>query len=140
MKILFPALDTRFKSDSALVKLSRKLYRGYEGEPITGRKPITEVSGSLTDTLDGFDKDVEVYDITFTFFSDSLKPDACDDWQERMIDIFDDANLSSNDFSTAGCERVGKKEPFIEDGVFRASMDYRITIERAVKIPATRYA
>lgn len=138
MKILMPALETRFNSDSALVKLSRRLYRGLEGEPIKGQAPITEVSGTLTDTIDGFDKDVEVYDVTFTFFSGSLKPNACDNWQERIIDVFDDANLTSSNFSTAGCERVGKKEPFIEDGSFRASIDYQIIIERAVNLPAVR--
>lgn len=140
MKILFPALETRFNADAQLVKLGKRLYRGLEGEPQRDVKPSCEVSGFLTGTLDTFTDDIEVYDVVFTYFSNSREPDKCDDWLVRMIDVFDDANLASDDFSTAGCFRTDKKEPFMEDGVFRCDVEYTITIQRTTKIPATRHA
>lgn len=140
MKILFPALKSRFDGVAVLVATGKKFLRGFDGEPLKDAFPYTEVSGSLTDTLDTFKTDIEIYSVTFTYFSNSSRPGAADDWQELMIDNFDDANIASDDFSTAGCFRTNKQEPFLEDGLFRASIDYDITIQRAVKIPATRYA
>lgn len=136
MKILFPALEARFNASATLVAAGRKLVRKIESTT-----PYTLVEGDITDTEDTFSSDIEIYSVTFTFVDKGTVLVArADEWLERMIEVFDNANLTSDDFTTAGCVRTNKTEPEHSEGRWRASIEYDITIQRTVNLPAVRHA
>lgn len=140
MKLIYPAIERRFRSDPRLRRLGRKLERGFQGEPLISTMPFVDVSGVLSDTLDTFGSDIEQWDVTFTYFSASQRPKLADDWLEAMVRVFDDANLNDAEFSTVGVKRTGRDEPFMEDGTYRASVSYDVIVQRTNKLPANRYA
>lgn len=136
MKILFPALETRFNASATLKVAGRKLVRKTESTT-----PYTLVEAGVPETEDTFTSDIEKYAVTFSFVSkSSVLPTRADEWLERMIEVFDDANLTSDDFTTSGCVRTGKADPEYSEGRWRASIEYEITIQRTVNLPETRHA
>lgn len=138
MKLVFPALEARFKSRSDLVSLARKLVMGYEGQKVTGPLPYVDVTCLDDLPYDSFGADFETYQLKFTIHTDRSQPGKANDIKEIMVDVFDDANLVSQTFSTVNCTRVGSSGPVLNDKVYDVELDYLLTIQRKAMKPAVR--
>ena len=140
MNTLFAALESRFNANTQLVGFGRKLYEGQNGLPRQSG-PHTCVDMVLSDRLDTFTSDIEVYDVEFTFFSASVHPDDCRDWLENVIDVFETANLTISGATNPSTVLIGQNEPSIGiNNTYWASSRYRIVVQRNSLKPATRGA
>lgn len=140
MKLLFPSLESRFNADGDSLRICRKLYMGFpEGER---QRAMPYVEAHLEDSVpaDSFDSDIEEKTVTFSLYSGQSLMDRINDMIEHMRRVFKDAQLVSEDFTTAGCEWVSTAGPTFEDGTYQAQMTFKVTLERALKSPETRFA
>jgi len=135
---LFPALEARFNGDFQLVSAGRKLYQGYGGKPYQSG-PHTEVTLRRTDSLDGFDADIEVYRAEFRCFTQSINAEAAERWCERMTARFDDGQLESSQFTVCGMEIVDQPKPFVDEmKLYGASCLVQIVLQRTTNQPLVR--
>jgi len=145
MKLIFPAIQRRFNESAAMRRIGRKLFRGFNSEPLASTTPFCEVSGIISETLDTMGgaqggSDIEVWDLQFSYFSGQSTPTKADIWLEEMVRSFDDADLNDANFSTVGMVRTDRTEPFLADGTFRAAIRYDLLIQRTFNLPVVRHA
>ena len=137
----FAALKHRFHSDPALVKSSGRLFLGFSGEPLRSGGPYVEATilGPHSDE-DTFDKDIETYDVTFTAFSRSTVAEVPFRMLADLTRVFDDCVLGAAEFEDGGMfHRIpGGDAPRIADGVYRASAQYMVKLQRKDLSPVVR--
>lgn len=140
MKALWSAIRARYKGDPTLLRLGRKLVRGYEGEPVDDLKPFVDCTMELTESLDTFTTDIEMHNATFTFWSKDQKPDTCDNWIEAMTAVFDKAQLSAAGLISVGCQKLGAASARLKNGVYECSITFEMIVQRTANLPVTRGA
>ena len=139
MKFVFPAIETRFDANSTLTGVGRKLYRVTDDTPNDNTvRPFTVVAGTLVETLDTFASDIEIWSLVFGFIGKRVDATNADTWLEQMIASFEDADITSADFSTAGCKLISQEAPVINDVAYDAGATFELTIERTVLNPVAR--
>lgn len=139
MESLYDAIEYRFKADAALVKAARRVYLGFEGEPLRSVFPYVDVSisGPASDN-DTFDADIESVEVLFTIFGKNMIPADVYGAMSNLMRVFDDCNLQSSEFTASKFHRTGGDHPTVNDSVYRASLAYEVVLHMAVLEPPVR--
>jgi hypothetical protein len=140
MKYLFQAIEARFNANPTLRLKGRKLFEGFDEARVNVVKPYTEVNAAMVQRLDTFGSDVETWELNFRFHAQDLKTGAADDWIDAMTDAFKDANIKAGQFQCAGTVMLGASVPKLNNGVFDATVRFRIIFQRTVNLPLVRYS
>jgi hypothetical protein len=139
VKGLFQAIEARFNAYPMLRLKGRKLYEGFEEQRVNVTKPYTELNAALVERLDTFSSDIETWELKFRFHAKGLKGESADDWVDAMTDAFKDANILAGQFVTAGTRMLIASVPKLTDGLFDATMTFRLIFKRNLNSPLVRH-
>jgi len=138
MQALFDAIQDKFDEDSVLPVLGRKVYQGFENERAKTVLPFVDVTFIGPASIDTFGNDVEEYTVQFSAFTKRVQPRKAAELKEWLMRVFDDCNLIHGEFYAVGFLREGAHGPVLRDGVYQSTIDYRVTVQRTVMVPAVR--
>lgn len=139
MKYLFQAIEARFNANPTLRLKGRKLFQGFEQARVNEVKPYSELNASMVQRLDTFGSDVETWELAFRYHAKDLRGTSADDWIDAMTDAFKDANIRAGQFQTAGVMMLNAAVPQLANGVFDASIRFRMIFQRRELLPLVRY-
>ncbi len=136
MKDVFPAIDRRFKGNRRLTQLLRKMYQGFDGERIKGVLPFVEVTcNAIHHEHDTFDTDEPEYDLTFSLYAKQERARQMMEAVEEMRQTFHKGSVSSDAFTTVIMRETGTRGPILDDGVYKAQMDFTLHVSRKTANP-----
>ena len=135
---LFAALEARFNANPTLQLKGRKLYDGFQEASLNVTKPYSEVNYELSDDLSSFSSDIEEYELRFRYHAKDLRTGAATAWVDAMTEAFRDANILSGAFTTAGCRRTKWSVPNLTDGLYDASITFKLIVKRTLNSPVVR--
>ena len=138
MRGLFRSLELRFDSNPTLRLLGRKLYEGFEDQRVNVARPYVEVNPNLPDRADTFDSDLEIWNLPFRYHAKDLRTTAATEWIEAMENVFRDANIFSQYFSTCGVRMMEASVPSLSNGLYEATVRFQLTLQRRANLPLVR--
>lgn len=134
---ILDAIKARFHGNGTLRRLGRVVT---SGESAREHEAVTLVNMSLTETSDTFASDIEVWSVSLTFGSKSLRADDAMEWLDAVFRTFEDADIVWPTFACAGCRVVSQEGPSRSEELFVASAEVELIIERELNRPKTRNA
>jgi hypothetical protein len=135
---LLQAIEDRFNGDAELKLFGRKIYHGIEREQDQPQRPWVNVMVIAESPLDTFGSDLEELTLTFGAYTRKYEPKAAARLKQALMRVFDDCSLQAGEFSTVGFQRITASGPFMRDGAYESTLDYRATIQRVAMQPALR--
>lgn len=133
MEDFLDAIRLRFNGYSPLVAVARKLYVGFATTREKSLLPYVVATASATDDW-GFNFQLVYYALEFSLCTKHETPKACNTIIRRMKECFDWCTLNGP-FTTVGFIPGEVTTPTVEDGVYRASMLYDVTLQLPARNP-----
>lgn len=141
MNSFITALQDRFKSDTTLRKLARRMHFGL-GTAALKSPPYVDIEITGTnDEDDTFDTDVERVSLTFNVITKDRLGETAMRIVAAMRRVFDDAQFKTGDYASVEMHLVDVTGPLLEpDRVMDAQLRYEALLVRVVNAPLVRSA
>lgn len=141
MDSIITAIQNRFKSDTTLRTLARRMHFGLGGTALKSPPYVDIIVAGMTDEEDAFDVDVELVSLTFNVITKDHLGATAMKIVAAMRRVFDDAMFSTGEYSIVEMHRVDAIGPVLEpDRVMDAQMLYLVRATRVVNAPLVRSA
>lgn len=136
---VFPALEQRFNANKQLVRLARRLYQGHSNAIVKVVRTHVEVTCTgMNHEYDTFDTDEPVYSLAFAINTKDARPDRAAKVMREMVATFDDADVVGAAFTCVSMRLTNANGPYLEDGTYRALMDFDLHVCMKTKVPIER--
>ena len=140
MRLLFPALQRRFKADDALRRLGKALFQGFSREPLKSGFPYVEADATNEEPLRTFGVDGMALTVGFQIHTHAQRTRECEQIMEQMRRVFDAASIKTAQIVVWKCELVTEEGPSVEAGVRKGLMEFDVAYDMRHLQPIVRYA
>lgn len=137
MRDVFPAIERRFRGNKRLEKLAWKIFHGHDGERVKNQTHVEVTCTNVDHEFDTFDTDEPVYSLTFWVYTQDRTPARAGKILAELRETFRYGDLDSDAFDTVLMAEVNQAGPMLEDGTYRASMDFTLHVSRRTKSPVS---
>ncbi len=124
MSVYFDAFDARFNTDQTLVRKCRKLYEGVDGQRFKVLPHVVLIVRSR-EVADSFTSDIEDVSLELQAYSKDFRTNGIDGMLTELVRVFDDAGLETSQIAIHALLRQRISGPVLDDGRYKARIEYR---------------